>query len=79
MSNWDNFKELILVDKQDVCDTIKSFYFKAKNGESLPKYKPGQFLPFKIKTDDPQMKDVVRTYNLSALPNNEIYRISVKK
>ncbi len=79
MSNWDNFKELVLVDKKDVCDTIKSFYFKAKNGEKLPKHIPGQFLPFKIKTDDAKMKEIIRTYSLSDLPNEDTYRISVKK
>ena len=79
MNNWNDFKELVLVDKKDVCDTIKSFYFKSKNGEKLPKHIPGQFLPFKIKTDNEEMKDVIRTYSLSDLPNDEIYRISVKK
>ena len=79
MNNWDTFKELVLVEKKDVCDTIKSFYFKAKNNEKLQKHTPGQFLPFKIKTDDPQMKEVIRTYSLSDLPNDEMYRISVKK
>lgn len=79
MSNWNGFKELVLIDKKDVCDTIKSFYLKSKNGEKLPKYIPGQFLPFKIKTHDSEMKDVIRTYSLSDLPNDEVYRISVKK
>lgn len=79
MPSWDDFKELVLIDKKDVCNTIKSFYFKSKNGEKLPKHIPGQFLPFKIKTNDPEMKDVIRTYSLSDFPNDEIYRISVKK
>lgn len=79
MSNWEGFKQLVLVKKEDVCDTIKSFYFEAKNGETLPKHIPGQFFPFKIKTDDEQMKDVIRTYSISNEPNDKTYRISVKK
>lgn len=79
MNNWVGFKELVLIEKNDVCDTIKSFYFKAKNGEKLPKHIPGQFLPFKIKTDNIAIKDVIRTYSLSDLPSEDIYRISVKK
>lgn len=79
MSNWEGFKQLVLVKKENVCDTIKSFYFEAKDGESLPKHIPGQFLPFKIKTDDEQMKEVIRTYSLSNSPDNKTYRISVKK
>ena len=46
-----NFKELVLVDKVMECPTIISFYFKAKDGGKLVKHKPGQFLPFKIKTE----------------------------
>ena len=77
--NWDGFKELVLVDKIEVCTDIISFYFKAKDGSKLIKHKAGQFLPFKIKTNDPKYKDVIRTYSLSMFPNEDIYRISVKK
>lgn len=78
-NKWEGFKELVLVKKEDVCDTIKSFYFKAKDGSKLPKYKPGQFLNFKIKTEDHAIKDVKRAYSLSDSPNGEFYRVSVKK
>lgn len=77
--SWNGFRELILVDKVEVCPEIISFYFKSKDGGKLVKPKAGQFLPFKIKTDDPKYKDVIRTYSLSMYPNDEMYRISVKK
>lgn len=77
--SWTGFRELVLVDKEKVCDDIISFYFKAKDGGKLVKHKAGQFLPFKIKTDDKKYKDVIRTYSLSMFPNEEMYRISVKK
>lgn len=77
--NWNDFKELVLVDKTEVCPDIVSFYFKSKDGSKLIKHKAGQFLPFKIKTDDPKYKDVIRTYSLSMFPNEDTYRISVKK
>ena len=77
--NWDGFKELVLVDMVEVCTDIISFYFKSKDGSKLVKHKAGQFLPFKIKTNDPKYKDVIRTYSLSMFPNEDIYRISVKK
>ncbi|WP_250277509.1 FAD-binding oxidoreductase [[Clostridium] colinum] len=79
MTNWNGFKELVLIKKEDVCDTIKSFYFKSKNGEKLNKYIAGQFLPLKIKTDNAEIKDVIRCYSLSDLPNDEMYRLSIKK
>lgn len=77
--SWNGFRELILVDKVEVCPEIISFYFKSKDGGKLVKHKAGQFLPFKIKTNDPKYKDVIRTYSLSMFPNDELYRISVKK
>lgn len=77
--NWNDFKELVLIDKTEVCPDIVSFYFKSKDGNKLIKHKAGQFLPFKIKTDDPKYKDVIRTYSLSMFPNEDTYRISVKK
>ena len=77
--SWDGFRELTLVDKVEVCPTIISFYFKAKDGGKLVKHKAGQFLPFKLKTNNPKYKDVIRTYSLSMFPNDDTYRISVKK
>ena len=77
--SWDGFKELVLVDKAEACPGIISFYFKSKDGSKLVKHKAGQFLPFKIKTNDPKYKDVIRTYSLSMFPNEDTYRISVKK
>ncbi|MGL5245097.1 MAG: FAD-binding oxidoreductase [Sarcina sp.] len=76
---WEGFKELVLVDRVNECEDIVSFYFKEKNGEKLIRHKAGQYLPFKIKTEDPKYKDVLRTYSLSMKPNEYIYRISVKK
>lgn len=73
------FKELILTDKVLECDSIMSLYFKSKDNSKLKKHTPGQFLPFKIKTDDIKYKDELRTYSLSNYPNESIYRISVKK
>lgn len=79
MNSWTGFRELILVDKVDECDTITSFYFKAKDGGKLKVHKTGQFLAFKIKTTDEKYKDVVRAYSISNVPNENMYRISVKK
>ena len=77
--NGIKYRELVLVDKIKECDSIISFYFKDKEGEKLTKHKPGQFLPFQIQTEDPKYKGVMRTYSLSIVPNESMYRISVKK
>lgn len=77
--NGINFKELILVDKIKECDDIVSFYFKDKENQNLTKHKAGQFLPFQIQIEDPKYKGVMRTYSLSIVPNESMYRISIKK
>lgn len=77
--NGINFRELVLVDKIKECDDIISFYFKDKDNKALTKHKPGQFLPFQIQTENPKYKGVMRTYSLSIVPNENMYRISVKK
>ena len=77
--NGINFRELVLVDKIKECDNIISFYFKDKENQSLTKHKAGQFLPFQIQTENPKYKGVMRTYSLSIVPNESMYRISVKK
>lgn len=76
---WKGFRELVLVDRVQECEDIVSFYFKSKDGKKLINHKPGQYLPIKIKTNDPKYKEEIRTYSLSMKPNEHIYRISVKK
>ncbi len=75
---WSGFRELVLIDVTKECEGIKSFYFKAKDGAKLVRHIAGQFLPIRIKTDNPKYKDIIRTYSLSMIPNEDVYRISVK-
>ena len=77
--NGINFRELVLVDKIKECDDIISFYFRDVENKNLKKHKAGQFLPFQIQTNDPKYEGVMRTYSLSMVPNESMYRISVKR
>lgn len=79
MNSWAGFRELVLVDKVTECDGIKSYYFKAKDGGKLKAHKAGQFLAFRLPIDDEKYKDVVRAYSISNIPNEHMYRISIKK
>lgn len=79
MGSWKGFRELVLVDKIKECEDITSFYFKDKAGGQLVPHQAGQFLPFRVQTEDEKYKGILRTYSLSNYPNEEIYRISVKK
>ncbi len=76
---WSGFKTLVLDDKVQECNDIISFYFKAKDNSKLPLHEAGQYLPLKIKTNNDKYKNEIRTYSLSMKPNEEVYRISVKK
>lgn len=78
-TSWKDFKKLVLISKIHENKDIISFYFKTDDGSKLPKHKPGQFLTIKIDTEDIIYKNEIRTYSLSMSPNNEVYRISVKK
>ena len=79
MNSWKGFRELVLVDKVEECDTIVSLYFKAKDGEKVQPHKPGQFLAFKILDAQEPYKGVMRAYSISNVPNDTVYRLSVKK
>lgn len=75
---WLDFKDFEVADKVEESSLITSFYLKPKDGVQLPSFKPGQYIT--IKLDIPGEKNIVnRQYSLSAAPNKEYYRISVKR
>lgn len=78
-TKWKNFKEFVLVEKEHVCETVKSYVFKPLDSSPIPKHIPGQFMVMKVKTEDPNMQDVARCYSILNKPNEEFYKISVKK
>ena len=56
---------------------ITSFYMKAKDAGTLPKFKPGQYITIRIPT--PDGSTTMRNYSLSGSPDWDFYRISVKR
>lgn len=58
-----------------------SFYLEPVDGLALPPFQPGQFLTFAIATADEavQASPLVRCYSLSAPPDPQHYRITVKR
>jgi len=75
---WDGFKELEVVDKVKESDVITSFYLKAKDGQPLPTFEPGQYITVRIHIPN-EKYSLNRQYSLSCAPGNDYYRISVKK
>lgn len=73
-----NWQPLKLTKVEDESSSVKSFYFEHAHGKALLPYKAGQFLPLRLQLDISSKKRV-RTYSLSSAPNEDYYRISVKK
>ncbi|MFL0363577.1 NO-inducible flavohemoprotein [Pseudobacillus sp. 179-B 2D1 NHS] len=75
---WLDFKEFKVADKVEESSLITSFYLKPKDGVQLPTFHPGQYITVKLHI--PGEEHIVnRQYSLSAAPNGEYYRISVKR
>ncbi len=76
--SWQGFRKFEVARKNFEGGDICSFYLKPHDGRSLPPFQPGQFLTFNL--DIPgQTKNTVRCYSLSDAPDQDRYRVSIKK
>ena len=57
-------------------EEIVSFHLRPEDGGALPAFRPGQYIGLRLVLDG---EEVRRNYSLSAAPNGEEYRISVKR
>jgi hypothetical protein len=72
------YKTLVVSKKVRESQNITSFYLVSEDGEPLPSFLPGQFLPLKL--DIPgQDKPIYRTYSISDSPHKGYYRLTIKK
>ncbi|KAN0022403.1 hypothetical protein ACTFIV_006250 [Dictyostelium citrinum] len=86
IGGWKDTREFVVDRIEEETPLIKSFYFKALDGKEIATYIPGQYITVKITlpgdgVDVPTDKErtYVRHYSLSDKPNDEYYRISIKK
>lgn len=81
---WSGFRNL-RVDRREIEDatrSICSFYLVPEDGQPLPSFKPGQFLTFRLdvpKADGSGTEQIIRCYSLSAAPQADRYRVSIKR
>ena len=75
---WTGFKNFEVVDKVKESEVITSFYLKAKDGQPLPTYKPGQYITVRVYIPGEKYA-LNRQYSLSCAPGQDYFRISVKK
>ena len=57
---------------------IRSFYLEPADDGGLPSFQAGQFLPIKLEQPDAE-GPLTRTYTLSSAPEDDHFRISVKR
>jgi ferredoxin-NADP reductase len=74
----ESVRSLRLVQKVPESDDVVSFIFAARDDSPLASFEAGQHLPIEVSIpafDEP----VTRTYSLSSAPQDEHYRITVKR
>ncbi len=77
-SSWNGYRTFVVDRKVPESETITSFYLVPEDGQTLPPFKPGQFLTFRLEIPG-QSTPVTRTYTISDCPNPDYYRLSIKR
>jgi nitric oxide dioxygenase len=74
---WSGWRDFVVAEKIRESAVITSFVLRPKDGGAVIPHKPGQYLTFRF--DLPEAAGEKRNYSISAGPNGESYRISVKR
>jgi nitric oxide dioxygenase len=74
---WNGWREFRIADKIRESEVVTSFILRPIDGDRVLRHRPGQYLTFRLTLPDGQK--VKRNYSISCGPNDESYRISVKR
>jgi nitric oxide dioxygenase len=74
---WNGWREFVIEAKIRESDVVTSFVLKPKDGGRVARHKPGQYLTLRITLENGS--EIKRNYSISSGPNDEFYRISVKR
>jgi ferredoxin-NADP reductase len=74
-NGWRRFRVAAIVDE---AHDVKSFYFLPVDGQPLSPFGPGQYLTFRLGSDQNEAA-VVRCYSLSDRPRQDYYRATIKR
>ncbi|WP_299656141.1 NO-inducible flavohemoprotein [uncultured Jannaschia sp.] len=74
---WTGWREFCVEEKTPDSEIITSFILRPVDGGPVMAHRPGQYLTFWIEI--PGQEPQKRNYSISAAPNGETYRISVKR
>ncbi len=75
---WRGTRPFIVTDKQQDSEFITSFTFQPADEGKVATYKPGQYLGLYLNPDEFEHQEI-RQYSLSSAPQENQYRISVKR
>jgi nitric oxide dioxygenase len=73
---WRGGRPFRVVCKIAESDEITSFHLRAVDGGALLAFEPGQYIGLRVVVDGEELR---RNYSLSAVPQRDEYRISVKR
>jgi nitric oxide dioxygenase len=74
---WNGWRNFVVQDVADESAIIRSFILAPEDGGDVVRHKPGQYLGFAL--DLPGIGKLRRNYSISAAPNDQTYRITVKR
>ncbi|MDE1905263.1 MAG: NO-inducible flavohemoprotein [Rhodospirillales bacterium] len=74
---WTGWRDFVVVAKTRESAVITSFLLKPADGGKVVQHKPGQYLTFTLSPDENTI--LKRNYSISSGPNQDSYRISVKR
>ncbi len=78
MLAWNGYRKFVIARKvEEACD-ICSFYLVPHDHKPLPRFRPGQYLTFRLNIPG-RDKPTVRCYSISAGPRADLYRVTVKR
>ncbi|USB34634.1 NO-inducible flavohemoprotein [Paenibacillus sp. YPG26] len=75
---WDGFRPFEVYRKVRESELITSFYLRPADGQAIASYAPGQYITVRVKPEGQEFTHL-RHYSLSAAPNPDYYRITVKR
>ncbi|MDW9416370.1 NO-inducible flavohemoprotein [Sinorhizobium meliloti] len=74
---WNGWRRFTIAEKIRESDVVTSFILRPSDGGRVIRHRPGQYLTFRLPLSDRSL--VKRNYSISCGPNDEYYRISVKR
>lgn len=77
LGGWEGFRRFKIEKREKESGIITSFYLKPEDGGELPDYLPGQYITLRMQTSNGST--TMRNYSLSDTPQQDYFRISVKR